>query len=178
MWGRDFRVTLLRQISTAETTFLKSLEQFYVPHQNEKLNKKQNDQHTNVSSPHLRSEIWHCQWEAPWTQSIRPSPRQQLLTAPARLLNRDSSHWGHRRNPTSHPRGYAYLRISFFTSRSSSSWSFWMKLLRTGISNFIYWATWGGKSKSGVQDPSQHYSNFFWHLSHIRHKALGNLFLH
>lgn len=25
-----------------------------------------------------------------------------------------------------------------------------MKLLRTGISNFIYWATWGGRSKSGV----------------------------
>lgn len=38
-------------------------------------------------------------------------------------------------------RSTVYLRISFFTSRSSSSWSFWMKLLRTGISNFIYWAT-------------------------------------
>lgn len=34
-----------------------------------------------------------------------------------------------------------YLRISFFTSRSSSSSSFWMKLLRTGISNLMYWAT-------------------------------------
>lgn len=31
-----------------------------------------------------------------------------------------------------------YLRISFFTSRSSSSSSFWMKLLRTGISNLMY----------------------------------------
>lgn len=38
-------------------------------------------------------------------------------------------------------RSTVYFRISFSNSRSSSSWSFWMKLLRTGISNFIYWAT-------------------------------------
>lgn len=34
-----------------------------------------------------------------------------------------------------------YLCFSFFTSRSSSSSSFWMKLLRMGISNLMYWAT-------------------------------------
>ena len=57
--GRDFRGTLLRWISSTEKTFLKSLEYFYVPYQNEKLNKKQKDEHINTSfmSP---PDIWHC----------------------------------------------------------------------------------------------------------------------
>lgn len=174
MWGRDFRVTLLkfplpRQPSWNPWNNFMS----HIKMRSWTRSRTTNTPMFQVPTWDLRSGIVNGK-----PPEHSPRPRQQLLTAPARFLNRDSSHWGLRRNPTSHPRGYAYLRISFFTSRSSSSWSFWMKLLRTGISNFIYWATWGEKSKSGVQDPSQHYSNFFWHLSHIRHKALGNLFLH
>lgn len=38
-----------------------------------------------------------------------------------------------------------YFLVSLFISRSSSSLSFSTKLSKTGISNFMYWATWGEK---------------------------------
>lgn len=44
---------------------------------------------------------------------------------------------------------YLYLLLSFCTSLSSSSFSLVIKLCSTGISNFMYCATWwlGGKTK-------------------------------
>lgn len=97
------------------------------------------------------SEIWIC-------QQVAPLRKVRKLQSHAATWHRLHGTWteapvidgSSKKKPNQSPGGHTYLRISFFTSRSSSSWSFWMKLLRTGISNFMYWATWEGRSKSGV----------------------------